>query len=78
LLHRGDIYFGDRNLAQFSDDDYNLLNAAVGYRFDTGLEVSLFGSNLTEEVYYLNMTPDLNAGTVGLPKIVGLRARWDY
>ena len=46
LLHRGDIYFGDRNLAQFSDDDYNLLNAAVGYRFDTGLEVSLFGSNL--------------------------------
>ena len=78
LLHRGDIYFDDRNLAPFSDDDYNLLNAAVGYRFDSGLEVSLFGSNLTDEVYYLNMTPDLNAGTVGLPKIVGLRARWDY
>jgi iron complex outermembrane receptor protein len=78
LLHRGEIYFDDRNIAPFSDDDYNLVNAAVGYLFDSGLEVSLFGSNLTEEVYYLNMTPDLNAGTVGLPKIVGIRARWDY
>jgi len=78
LVHKGEIFFDDRNLDTFVEDGFTILNAAVGYKAKSGLELSLFGTNLTDEVFYLNMTPDLNAGTVGAPQLIGMRVKWDY
>ena len=78
LVHKGEIYFDDRNVGTFVEDGFTIINAAVGYKANSGLELSLFGTNLTDEVFYLNMTPDLNAGTVGAPQLVGVRVKWDY
>ncbi|MEC8905605.1 MAG: TonB-dependent receptor, partial [Verrucomicrobiota bacterium] len=78
LIHKGEIFFDDRNVGTFVEDGFTILNAAVGYKAKSGLELSVFGTNLTDEVFYLNMTPDLNAGTVGAPQLVGMRVKWDY
>ena len=78
LVHKGEIFFDDRNVGAFVEDGFTVLNAAVGYKANSGLEVSLFGTNLTDEVFYLNMTPDLNAGTVGAPQLAGIKIKWDY
>jgi len=78
LVHKGEIYFDDRNVGTFVEDGFTIINAAVGYKANSGLELSVFGTNLTDEVFYLNMTPDLNAGTVGAPQLVGVRVKWDY
>ncbi|MBT7980976.1 MAG: TonB-dependent receptor [Akkermansiaceae bacterium] len=78
LVHKGEIFFDDRNIGAFVEDGFTVLNAAVGYKANSGLEVSLFGTNLTDEVFYLNITPDLNAGTVGAPQLAGIKIKWDY
>ncbi|HIG82790.1 MAG TPA: TonB-dependent receptor [Verrucomicrobiales bacterium] len=78
LVHKGEIFFDDRNVGTFVEDGFTILNAAVGYKANSGLELSVFGTNLTDEVFYLNMTPDLNAGTVGAPQLVGVKVKWDY
>ena len=36
------------------------------------------GRNITDEEYYQNISPDLNAGTVGAPAVVGIRCRYDF
>jgi len=78
LIHKGEIFFDDRNAGTYIEDGYTVLNAAVGYKAKSGMELSLFGTNLTDEVFYLNMTPDLNAGTVGAPQLVGMKVKWEY
>ena len=78
LIHKGEIFFDDRNVGTFVEDGFTILNATIGYKAKSGLELSVFGTNLTDEIFYLNMTPDLNAGTVGAPQLVGLRVKWDY
>ncbi len=72
VTHVGETYFSDFNESRFRESGYTLLNAAVGYEND-GFEFSLFGQNLTDDVYYQNMSPDLNAGTVGAPTVLGVR-----
>ena len=60
------------------ENGYNLLNASIGYRSDSGYELTLFGTNVTDELYYVNISPDLNAGSIGMPKMLGVKASWNY
>ena len=78
LIHQGEVYFNDQNDSSFMENGYTVLNATLGYRSESGYELSIFGGNLSDETYYVNITPDLNAGTVGLPQMIGIRARWEY
>ena len=78
LVHQGEIYFNDQNDTSFMENGFTVINATIGYRSESGYELSVFGGNLTDETYYVNITPDLNAGTVGLPQMIGIRARWEY
>lgn len=77
LLYQGQTYFDDFNNSNFKEPGYTLLNAALGYEGEN-FQVSVFGQNLTEEVYYQNISPDLNAGTVGAPMVVGVRASYNW
>ena len=78
LVHQGEVYFNDQNDTSFMENGFTVINATIGYRSESGYELSVFGGNLTDETYYVNITPDLNAGTVGLPQMIGVRARWEY
>ena len=78
LVHQGEIYFNDQNDTSFMENGFTVINATIGYRSESGYELSVFGGNSTDETYYVNITPDLNAGTVGLPQMIGIRARWEY
>ena len=78
LVHQGEVYFNDQNDTSFMENGFTVINATIGYRSESGYELSVFGGNLTDETYYVNITPDLNAGTVGLPQMIGIRARWEY
>ena len=78
LVHQGEVYFNDQNDTSFMENGFTVFNATIGYRSESGYELSVFGGNLTDETYYVNITPDLNAGTVGLPQMIGVRARWEY
>ena len=72
LVHQGETFFDDFNQRAFREAGYTLLNAAVGLEYGNS-QLSIFGQNLTEEVYYQNITPDLRAGAVGSPRVVGIR-----
>ena len=76
--YQGRTYFDDFNTSRFQENGYTLLNAALGYETEAGVEWSAFGRNLTDEVYYQNISPDLSAGTVGSPSIFGVRCRYDF
>ena len=54
-------------------DSYTLLDANVGYNFDSW-EVSVFGLNLTDEQYYTSLVSNLpgTPGIVGSPRVIGL------
>lgn len=77
LLYQGQTYFDDFNQQAFQEPGYTLVNAAVGYEMED-FQFSIFGQNLTEQVYYQNISPDLSAGTVGAPMVLGLRCRYSF
>ena len=57
-----------------------LLNARVSYRFNGGLEVGLWGRNLTDTEYLNFWDNSLNAEVqiVGMPRTFGTSLRWRY
>jgi len=57
-----------------------LLNARVSYRFNGGLEVGLWGRNLTDTEYLNFWDNSLNAEVqiVGMPRTFGTSLRWSY
>ena len=77
VLYQGQTYFDDLNRKAFQEPGYTLVNAALGYENDD-FQVSVFGQNLTEQIYYQNISPDLSAGTVGAPMVVGVRCRYSF
>ena len=54
-------------------DSYTLLDANVGYNFNSW-ELSVFGLNLTDEQYYTSLVNNLpgTPGIVGSPRVIGL------
>ena len=57
-----------------------LVNARVGYRFKGGIEVGLWGRNLTDTEYLNFWDNSLNAEIqiVGMPRTYGISLRWAY
>ena len=78
LIHQGEVYYSDINRPTAMEDGFTVLNAAIGYRSESGYELSLFGTNINDELYYVQISPDLNAGSVGLPRMFGIKASWNY
>jgi len=72
---------GDPSLSRFTYiSGYNLTNANIGYRFDSGLELLVFARNLFDADYLGNVT--IQAGNSGLilgtpsePRIIGATLR---
>ena len=73
--------FGDFNRRAFVRDDHTLLNARLAWRNDAnGVEVALWGENLTDETVLGNMSIT-RAGIRGeyfAPRTVGFSVSWDY
>jgi iron complex outermembrane recepter protein len=74
-------YFGDPSLSKFTFiDGYNVTNASIGVRSDTGWEILVFARNLFNENYIQNLT--IQAGNSGLilgspgdPRVIGVTFR---
>ncbi len=74
-------YYGDPSLSRYTwIDGYNLTNASIGYRLDSGIEVAVFARNLFNANYIQNLT--IQAGNSGLilgtpsdPRMFGLTFR---
>src|SRR3546814_6630223 len=67
-------------LARF--DSYNLLNGhiAINNIMDSGLDVQIFGQNLTDKTYFLNpnasgSSPGFITKSLGAPRTYGIRIR---
>ena len=54
-------------------DNYTLLDASLGYDFESW-KLSLFGANLTDEEYYTSLVNNLTGtpGVLGSPRVIGL------
>ena len=75
VVYQGRTYFDDAN--RFSENGYTLVNAAVGWE-NEHWQVMAFGRNLTDEDYYINISPDLRAGTPGEPVRYGVQCRHSF
>jgi outer membrane receptor protein involved in Fe transport len=66
----------------FHQDAYGILDARIrlGEAFGTGLDISLFGSNLTDEVYkvYALHSAPTRMVTFGEPRTYGLEFRANF
>jgi iron complex outermembrane receptor protein len=68
----GNTTFDDFNRPEFEEDNYGLLNAAVGWRGENA-SISVFATNLTEEEFHTNINPAVSTGAVGAPSQYGVR-----
>lgn len=72
-------YFDAQNLAR--QPSFQTLQARVGYRNrPTGLTLSLYGENLTNERHWQNQfQTDFNTvGTLAAPRLIGVQIRWQF
>jgi iron complex outermembrane receptor protein len=67
----GLTHYDDLN-PTFNQDNYGVLNGAVGYTAER-FQITLFGTNLNTRFYYTNMTSSINAGSPALPRMMGVR-----
>lgn len=74
-------YYSDTSISRYTKiDGYNVTNASVGYRFQSGWEVDVFSRNLFDSDYITALT--IQTGNSGLilgqpsdPRVVGLTVR---
>ena len=69
----GKIHYLDQTATDTVNDSYTLLNASIGYASEEW-EMSIFGTNLTDEEYYSSLVSSLEGvpGIVGSPRVIGL------
>ncbi len=72
----GKIYWSDFNEDSSTSDGYQLLDARVTYNVDK-LSFSLWGKNLLNQQYYLELDP-FGFGWRGRPATVGLTVGYDF
>ena len=73
----GDTFFDEQNNLLFSQSSYSLLSAQLGYR--TGrFSFTLYGHNITDELYYQFINRDIYAGSPGAPQRFGLRMNYIF
>jgi iron complex outermembrane receptor protein len=72
LRATGTTYFDDANSSVFSQKDYYVWDAEVGYQNET-VRVAVYGRNLLDEEYYTFINDQVFAGTPGDPQLFGVR-----
>jgi iron complex outermembrane receptor protein len=73
----GDTFYDAANTSSYEQPAYGLLEARAGYQ-KGHFGIFLFGNNLIDKSYYTKIIPNLNAGVLGEPRIVGLMAEVQY
>ncbi len=74
-------YYSDTSASQYAwIEGYNVTNASVGYRFDSGWEVDVFARNLFDTDYITALTiqtgnSGLILGQPGDPRLLGVKLR---
>ena len=73
LSHVGKIHYLDQTATETINDSYTLWNASIAYS-SSDWEVSVFGTNLSDEEYYSSLVTSLKGapGVVGSPRVIGL------
>ena len=73
LSHVGEIHYLDQTATETINDSYTLWNASIAYS-SSDWEVSVFGTNLSDEEYYSSLVTSLTGtpGVVGSPRVIGL------
>ncbi len=68
----GKTYYDEQNQAMFAQSAFGIWDAQLGYR-KNNFTISVFGRNLTDEVFYQFINPEIQAGSPGAPERFGLR-----
>jgi iron complex outermembrane receptor protein len=74
-------YFSAQNTSLVEQPKYHLIGARIGYFYEPyGLQITLYGENLTDERYYSSaVNLDFGPGrTLAAPRKYGLRAKWTF
>jgi len=68
------------NLPETLIDAYGLLDARLAYEFDNGLEIAVWGKNLSDKEYQSHIIPFLGSGfaLVGAPRTFGVTVGLEY
>jgi outer membrane receptor protein involved in Fe transport len=51
-----------------------VVNGTLGWE-NENFQAAVFGQNMFDEEYYVNMSPDIDAGSPGEPQLFGARVR---
>jgi len=80
--YQDDVFFSLDNLEAISEESYGLLGMRVGFISYGGWEVSAWGKNLTDELYFSEILTSGSAGVVsgqvGAPRTYGVSLRLDF
>ncbi|KPF78090.1 hypothetical protein IP88_04865 [alpha proteobacterium AAP81b] len=79
--YTGEFFHEATNQAVARQSPYGLLDANVTYRSSHGYEISLFGTNLTDEVYYNSIFSSGDGVALGYPargRQFGARLRYSF
>tara|TARA_B100001123_G_C15341648_1_gene1035231 strand:- start:954 stop:3056 length:2103 start_codon:yes stop_codon:yes gene_type:complete len=68
----GKTYYDEQNQSNFAQYSFGIWDLQIGYR-DENMTVSVYGRNLSDEIFYQFMNPEIQAGSPGAPKRFGLR-----
>ncbi|MDG1326329.1 MAG: TonB-dependent receptor [Opitutales bacterium] len=73
LTHVGKIHYLDQTAMDTINDSYTLWNASISYSA-SDWELSVFGTNLSDEEYYSSLVTSLTGtpGVAGSPRVIGL------
>ncbi|MDC0369719.1 TonB-dependent receptor, partial [Opitutales bacterium] len=79
LTHVGKIHYFDQTATDTINDSYTLWNASISYSA-RDWEVSVFGTNLSDEEYYSSLVTSLTGapGVVGSPRVIGLSVSKEF
>ncbi|NKI16071.1 TonB-dependent receptor [Spongiibacter sp. KMU-166] len=81
IYYNDGFYFLPQNSDLYARESYSLINARVSYFYDPwGLQLTVFGENVTDEVYNeVVFVDDFGRNQVlNSPRIVGARLNWTY
>lgn len=74
FVHIGETFFNERNDVAFAEPEHGILNVRAGIDREN-FGIYFVGENLTDETYFTNRIPDINAGVVAQPRFLGVLAK---
>ncbi|HUF61606.1 MAG TPA: TonB-dependent receptor [Verrucomicrobiales bacterium] len=74
VVYQGRTFYSDGNDGRFRENGFTVVNGAMGWE-NKNFQVAVYGQNVFDEEYYLNMSPDIDAGSPGEPQRFGAMMR---